>query len=297
MIKRLSTFIAIITIAIFCNQNAYAQKTLTGSKELPLELNLMIENYQSISPDNYAKILPIAMNIDLYARSMSKEDIFLIGKIEIYKTFLKNYDTAIKTPVDGTTVATLKAAIEKSGDNFTRWFLQALLKDSQDLLSSPAYKEFLLLKNSNEKIEKVEYRKLEKKAELLQYWISKISPEAQDFPDTLKTDLAPKMLEALLNIQNTFYFMAKEATLSPLASALKNESELKFFAVTDTVPMAAPKTTGPKTVDDILAPITDQTPVVLPQPSQENWLEDENAPSSLQNLPKPSNDADWLEDF
>ncbi len=294
--KRVNTFIFTLAV-IFCSVNAYAQKTIVGTKELPLELNLLLENYQAQSPDNYAKILPTILNIDMYARSLSKEDIFLIGKIEIYKTLLKNYDAAIKQPIDGATVITLRNALAKTSDNFTKWFIQALIKDSQDLIGSPVYKEFLLQKNANVKIEKVEYRRLEKKGELLQYWISKINPDASDFPETLKADLAPKMLEAIKNIQSSFYFMAQEATLTPIASALKNESELKFFTVKDVIPMAAPKTPEAKSVEDILAPITDKETLPLPMPSQENWLDDENAPPALQNLPKPSNDADWLQDF
>jgi hypothetical protein len=297
MIKRLSTFIAVLFFTLFCNQNTYAQKVIVGTKEMPLELNLLVEDYQTLAPENYEKILPIIMNIDLYARSMNKEDIFIIGKIEVYKTFLRNYDAPIKLPIDGTTLATLRMAISKTNDNFTKWFLRALLKDSQDLVESPVYKEFLLLKSNNNKIEKMEYRKLEKKAELLQYWISKVSPEAQDFPESLRNELAPKMLETLKNIQSSFYFMAKEASLLPIAPALKNESELKFFTVKDTAPAKVAKPVESKSVEDILEPITGQGPSILPRPTQENWIEDENTPSSLQNLPKPSNDADWLQDF
>lgn len=296
MIKRAKTFIFILA-AYFYSMNTYAQKTVVGTKDMPLELNLLLENYQSQSPDNFTKVLPIVMNIDLYARTMSKEDIFLIGKIEVYKTLLKNYDAPIKQAVDGATLTLLRNALTKTGDNFTKWFIQALLKDSQDLINSPIYKEFLLQKNSNTKIEKVEYRKLEKKGELLQYWISKINPESPDFPETLRSDLAPKLLETLKNIQSSFYFIAKESSLLPIEAALKNESELKFFTVKDVIPMAAPIKEQPKSVEDILAPITDKDTLPLPQPSQENWLDDENAPPALQNLPKPSNDADWLQDF
>lgn len=278
-----------------CIGSAYASSVVTGSKELPLEINLLIDSAQSKNPDNYSKILPLVMNIDLYARSMSKEDIFLIGKIEVYKTLLKNYATPIKTPIDGTTLATLRAAINKSDDNFVKWFLQALLKDSLDLTGNPIYKEFLLQKNSNVKQEKVEYRKLEKKGELIQYWVAKINPENLD---ALTNELTPKMLEALKNIQNSFYLMAKEASLTPLASSLKDVSELKFFAIKDAAPVkAAPVATGQKSVEDILAPVTGTSPLDLPRPTEENWLEDENAPASLQNLPKPSNDAEWLQDF
>lgn len=278
---------------------SYAQKTATGTKEMPLEINLLLENLQNNNPDILPKILPDLLNIDRYARSMTKEDIFLIGKIEVYKTLLKNYDDPIKQPVDGTSLATLRNALPKAKDNFTRWFIQALLKDCLDLMGNKLYKEFLLQKNNGLKIEKVEYRKLEKKGELLQYWISKINPDAQDFPENLKTDLTPKMLETLKNISRSFELIAKEGTLTPLSAALKDESELKFFAIKDIAVAKTPEVQAPesKSVEDILAPITDLKPQDLPKPTEENWLEDENAPASLQNLPKPSNDAEWLEDF
>lgn len=297
MTKRRYSYLILLMLAMNCMGSAYAQKVISGSKELPLEINLLLDSVQSSAPENYDKILPYVMNIDLYARSMSKEDIFLIGKIEVYKTLLKNYATANKTPIDGVTVAKLRNAINKSKDNFAKWFLQALLKDSLDLTSSPVYKEFLLQKNSAVKVEKVEYRKLEKKAELIQFWAAKINPENMD---TLTNELTPKMIEALKNIQNSFYLMAKEASMTPMAQALKSESELKFFSVQNAAPAKTetPVAAGQKSVEDILAPITDVVaPLDLPKPTQENWLEEENAPPALQNLPKPNNDADWLQDF
>ncbi len=296
MIKRSHSYLILLMLAMNCIGSAYAQKVVSGSKELPLEINLLLDSVQSSNPESFEKILPVVMNIDLYARSMSKEDIFLIGKIEVYKTLLKNYAAANKTPIDGTTVTKLRTAINKSKDNFVKWFLQALLKDSLDLTSSPVYKEFLLQKNSNLKVEKVEYRKLEKKAELIQFWVTKINPENMD---ALTNELTPKMIEALKNIQNSFYLMAKEASMTPMAQSLTSENELKFFSVQNVAPVKTekPVATGQKSVEDILAPITDTAPLDLPKPTQENWLEEENAPPALQNLPKPNNDADWLQDF
>lgn len=283
-------------LAINCIGNAYAQKVILGSKELPLEINLLIDSVQSKDINNFEKILPFVMNIDLYARSMSKEDIFLIGKIEIYKTLLKNYATPNKNPVDGTTVSKLRSAIKKSKDKFVKWFFQALLKDSLDLISSPIYKEFLLQKNSELKVEKTEYRKVEKKAELIQFWAAKISDETQD---AVLKELSTKMIEALRNIQNSFFLMAHESSMTPLGQALKSENNLRFFSVQNNVPVKneTPVANEQKSVEDIVAPVTNQPALDLPKPTLENWLEEENTPATLQNLPKPNNDADWLQDF
>lgn len=294
----LKTFL--ILFAVLAVTNSYAQKTISGSKELPLEINLMVESLQRSDPASYNKILPVIKNIDKYARVMSKEDIFMVGKIEVYKTFLKNYAEANRQPVDGVSVAKLRSGIAKSNDNFITWFLNALLKDSVDLIANATYKEYLLQKNNNIRADKVEYRKLEKKAELLQFWISKVTPEAADYPDTLKNALLPKMIEALNNIQNSFYLMAKESSMTPVETKELGDNDLKFFSIKEIAlsplrPRNMPQ--EQKSVDDILAPVLNESPMDLPVPTQENWLDDENTPPALQNLPKPSNDAEWLQDF
>lgn len=300
MTKRRIPIFCFLLFAFFCNTNLYAQKTITTTKEMPLEISLIINSLQKNAPSNFDHILPLVKVIDRYARSMSKEDIFLIGKIEVYKTFLKNQEAPIKQPIDGNTITTLRAAITKSNDRFVTWFLEALLKDSQDLINNPLYKEFLLQKNNNIKLEKIEYRKLEKKGELLQYWISKIALDSTDFPASLQTFLTPKMFDALKNIQNSFTLMATSTSMSPLAEEVKSDNDLKFFVVEEMVPnnqKTPPNPSEQKSVEEILAPITDTSPKDLPSPTQENWLEDKNAPKEMQNLPKPSNDAEWLQDF
>ena len=118
--------------------------------------------------------------------------------------------------------------------------------------------------------------------------------------------LAPRMIEAVRNIERSFYLLASQAPGITIGSPLKNESELKFFSIKTLQPKPASSATAPtdKSVEDILAPIVETplpkaptSPLDLPKPTQENWLQDDNAPSGLKNLPKPSNDADWLQDF
>jgi len=59
-------------------------------------------------------------------------------------------------------------------------------------------------------------------------------------------------------------------------------------------PVIPVKSPDSKSVEDILAPLTTETvePVAekLPNPVKDDWTPDSN-------LPKPSNDAEWLEDF
>lgn len=276
-----------------------SEKRIQGSKELPLELNLLIESLQNTktAESNREKILTLVMNIDSYARALSNEDIFLVGKIEIYKTLLKSSSNMSKASIDVDSVNVLKGAIKKSSDPFISWFLKGLLHDCESLMSGPTFKEYLLQKNSGH-LDKLEYRKIDKKVQLLYRWISKINPDSSDFSGNLREELAPSMLESLKNIEESFYLMALSSG-NPTPALIKSPGELKFFALKE-IRKAKKVPKKEKTIDEILAPITDETKqdeLVLPKPSEENWLNEDNAPINLKNLPKPSDDADWLQDF
>lgn len=279
---------------------AWSEKVISGSKALPKEFNLLLENLHFYSPEAIEKIRPQLFSIDYNARYFSSEDILLLTKIEIYKTFLKSYETPSKIPVDGKSIEVIKMAISKSQDNFMTWFLNALLKDSQDLINNPSYKEFLLQKDVNVKIQKVDYRKAQKKAELLQAWILKIYPNTDDFPDNFKARLAPKLLESIANIEKSLSFIVRESYFGIKTTEPKLDSDLKFISFKDSIPQikTGKKPDGSigesKSVEDILAPVIGSPLENLPAPVPDSWiLEPEAEPS----LPKPTNDAGWLEDF
>ena len=305
-------FLALILSSVFLSMSstlfsATVEKSpvlkIQGSKEMPLELNLIIQSLQENIPENQIevnnqKLLPIVMNIDSYARALSKEDIFLVGKIEIYKTLLKTNSIFPKAIIDGTSLVTLKDAIKKSTDPFIKWFLESLLHDCESLLSSSSYKEYLLQKN-NGKLEKLELRKFDRKVQLIYRWISKINPESTDFQEILRFELNPVILEALHNIEESFFLMSSNSVLDVKPVLIKTSNELKFFSMKAFKPTQSPGKKE-KSVQDILAPLTDedQTPsIILPKPSNEDWLNNDNAPANLKNLPKPVNDADWLQDL
>jgi hypothetical protein len=271
-----------------------------GSKDLPSELNLLIDSLQSNTEQEKTQsfIMPPILSIDSYARVLSKEDIFLIGKIEIYKTLLKNNDVILHATIDGESVQTLKKAILKSNDPFIKWFLQSLLQDCDNLIGTTAFKEYLLQKN-NGRIEKIDLRKIDKKVHLLFRWINKINTDESDFQNSLKTELMPIMKEALLNVQQGFFLMASATNFQKMPPVISSFKDLRFFSYTAMV-KSAPAPKKNKSVDDILAPILEDNisnEGPLPEPSKENWLNEDNTPANLKNLPKPSNDADWLQDF
>lgn len=269
---------------------------IQGSAELPIELNLLLDNLSKTS--DYKLLLPIVMNIDTYARALTKEDLFLIAKIEIYKTILRNSEKTNKIKVDGDSLKTLREAIDKSNEPFITWFLQALLRDCESIMANPKYKEYLLQKN-NGRIEGAEFKKIEKKIQLLFHWISKINSESIDFQERLMNDLKPVLIQSLLNIEESFFLMALNSSETAIPPQINSPENLKFFSLKKVI---APVIKAPteKKVEDIIDSITDgpkaKTPS-LPKPSSENWLNEDNAPLNLKNMPKPTDDADWLQDF
>ncbi|NOT77436.1 MAG: hypothetical protein HOP07_00375 [Bacteriovoracaceae bacterium] len=288
----------IIILLLFLLPNiAWPEKVLSGSKSLPKEFNLLLESLHLYSPEAIEKIRPQIFSIDYHARYFANEDLLFLIKVEIYKTFLKSYDVPSKIPVDGKSIEVIKLAISKSQDNFMTWFLNALLKDTQDLINNPFYKEFLLQKDVNVKIQKVDYRKAQKKAELLQSWISKIYPSTDDFPDNFKTRLAPKLLESIANIDKSLSFIVRESYSGIKITEPKLDSDLKFISFKDfVVPEKKPNglTGESKSVEDILAPVIGSPLENLPAPVPDSWIEE---PEANPILPKPANDAEWLEDF
>lgn len=277
---------------------------IQGSKELPLEFNLLIESIDNAISEKAAPIskesfMDSIMRVDSYARVLSKEDIFIIGKIEIYKTLLKVNRSNPKATVDGNSINVLKAAIKKSTDPFIKWFLQALLQDCDGLIGTTLFKEYILQKN-NGKLERLELKKIDKKVQLIYRWVSQISPDAEDFQNLIRSELLPLMIDSLENIKQSFYLMAANANFEPVPNLLTSTAELKFFSRKPLKKQAVKAEKREKSVEDILSPITDEGKSMqpaLPEPSKEDWLRDDNSPSSLKNLPKPKDNADWLEDF
>lgn len=297
MNKLLTLIFILVSIASFAQDEVESTIKLQGSKELPLELNLLIQSIQSASTAD-EQFNTTIMKIDSYARLLSKEDIFLVGKIEIYKTLLKTNEVRPKATLDGDSIKNLKASLKLAKDPFIKWFIQALLHDTDSLMSTATYKEYLLQRN-NGKLEKLELRKIDKKVQLLSRWISRLNPESSDFESVLKAELLPVMDEALKNIEQSFFLLASNTGSGKIA-VVNNLKELKFFSVQRFKPAKAPVASKEKSVDDILAPLTNENPAgvpTLPEPSKEDWLNDDNAPANLKNLPKPADDADWLQDI
>ncbi len=276
-------------------------KKIIGSKKLPIELNLMIDSLQMGKDAEVIteKILPTILNIDSYARVLSKEDIFLIGKIEIYKSLLKSNEQSLKAKIDDQSIKLIDLALTKSSDRFVIWFLKALQNDCRSIILKP--KTIESDSNETNKIQaKVSGKKFDKKIQLLYRWVSKLNPEALDFESLFKAELLTSMIDALYGIEHSFYLMASNTNFEVFSGLNKNTEEMKLFSLSE-IKTQTKTVKKEKSVDDILDSVIneEQTPaaILLPQPSKEDWLNEENAPSNLKNLPKPAEDSEWLQDF
>lgn len=299
-------FLILIFILNFSKQVFSEEKNLMiqGSKDLPLELNLIIESLQFSTDEKQPRVLDdlelsSIYHIDSYATVLSREDIFLISKIEIYKTLLKTNSNYPKPMIDSDSVKTLKNFIKLSTDPFITWFLNALLEDSQQILTNANYNDYLLQKDLG-KSERVEFKKINKKIKLIYRWISIIKQDPTNFQEILKKELIPLMNESLKNIEESFFLMASNTLFQSLPLIIKSTSEFKFFKEVKATKKITTASKKEKTVEDILAPITNENATEvppLPKPIQDDWLDNELAPNNLNNLPKPSDDTDWLQDF
>ena len=275
------------------------KKIIEGSKELPSEINFLLKSLMTYDQAVYDRVQSKIFSIDRYARLLNKEDLFLVGKLEIYRTLIKAGSSSIRQPIDGNSIKTLKDSLAKTSDPFFKWFLDSLIQDAQALVDNSLFKEYILQLNTSG-ADLTKYRRIIKKNQLIAGWVQKLNPKADDFKETFRTIMVPIMEECLANIENSFQLLASYGNRGELAGPITDAKDLKFFAVKTSTPEVK-KTPPPqpkdKTVEEILSTVEEADPSTLPLPSSENWLDSENTPAGLKNLPKPSNDADWLQDF
>jgi hypothetical protein len=274
---------------------------IQGSKDLPIELNYILDSFQINSDEDnqhFKKILPIIYKIDSYAHFISKNDLFFIGKIEIYKALLKTSEISPRAFIDGDSLKTLQSTIKTTTDPFIKWFLQALLQDCQNLMAKSAFKEYLLQKNAGA-LDKIELKKIDKKVQLLYRWLLIINMNPTNTQEALRNELQEITVNCLKNIEESLFLLARSAKQDGPLTLVNKPEDLKYFSIKE-IKNEQKVVKKSKTVNDILAPLTDppqETTPTLPGPSLEDWTQEENTPPALKNLPKPSNDADWLQDF
>ena len=164
-----------------------------------------------------------------------------------------------------------------------------------------------MIQKTSDNFSNPETKKLAKKLQLISKIYFKINPED---PDSLKVDLEHFYDECLNNIENNLYLIASETKYTKIPSFTPSsisDEKLTLFKISEIKLVPLSPKENQKSVEDILedVPQTLEEEAIksppnehkLPTPVNEKWTDDKSSVIDVKNLPKPTNDADWLQDF
>lgn len=269
-------FLFIFPLIASANEN---NLVIQANNNLPIEINLTLLGLQKtpLNQENFDLLKSQITRIEAYASRLTKEEIFFTGKAAFYKTLLVNAKKKQKNLFDSSSLKILSQAIQSTQDPFLKWFFKALEKDANTLTRLALYHDYLAARSSG-KIEKIELKKIDRKAQLLYSWISRISP---DSPELILKELTPLLQEILNKIEMNFYILSEVTRPAPAAPA-KKDATLEFFTIKEAPKKEVAKKIAPS-VNDIIDSVTSETPKMsptsLPKPSSEDWLLDDGADS------------------
>jgi len=285
----------LLSLCLFLNF-AYAEdiKIVRPTNELPAELSLIYQSYQGPNANSslLQKILQYSFQIETYAPLINKEDLYFIIKSEIYKTILRNGDSVkmIITPDD---LKLIYDNIKKCDDPFLKWIQLSLASDARSVFNGKNYREYVL-QNANGRLDTVIAKKTYKKLQILSRLFSQFNVDSSQ---GIKQDLQTLIEKIINNVIQSLYIMSSETRFDKIPTISDDPSKLKYFKLElpTTNPIAKSSKQSEKSVEDILD--GEPAPQKMPIPVEEDWSEDKNSPLDLKKLPKPSNDADWLQDI
>lgn len=253
---------------------------IRGTKNLPVELTLVLEGLQKtpLMAEEFAVLKEQVTRIESYALKLAKEEIFFISKASFYKSLLISSKRKQKNYFDSTSLKNLSEAKQKTFDPFLKWFFSALEKDAQNVSKLPLYLDYLAARKMGG-IEKIELKKIDRKVQLISWWIAKISPES---PELILKEINPLLQEILNKIEQGFYLLT---TMSkpPLTAFDKKDGPLTFFSIEEAPKKEARVTPMPSVneiIDSVKAPVVTPT-ATLPTPSGEDWLLGDEPPKAI----------------
>ena len=261
----ISIYFLLFSLNISATEN---NLVIRGTQNLPIEINLVLESLQKtpLAAEEFKTLKEQVTRIESYAKNLTKEEIFFISKTSFYKTLLISSKRRQKNFFDGTSLRNLSEAKQKTSDPFLKWFFGALEKDALTVTKLPLYLDYLAARNVG-RIDKIELRKIDKKVQLISWWIAKISPES---PDLILKEINPLLQEILNKTEQSFYLLSNLSKV-PSATAPKKDAPLTFFSIEEapkkTTAQAAPTPSVNEIIDSVPTPA-----VTLPTPSNEDWL-------------------------
>ncbi len=294
--KFISFFILCISFSCYS-----ADEIITPNKEFPLEIRLIYQSLQTsnLSKEDVDKLKSISLFLDQVYTRISREDFYFVSKSEIYKTIIKFPASSnfFITPED---LPLFEKKLDSITDPFIFWIVKSTISDLKTVFSSRHYKEYLIQRLSG-KFSSNETKRISKKIAFLNKLASFFNV---NIPDNLKDDLTSLQFESLHNLSAALFTLSLGTASNAFLNNLDNY-QFKYFSFGPPPAKNTEDTTTKKrSVEDIIdSPSTldedeikNAVKITLPKPSNEVWIE-ENTPFNLEKLPKPTNDADWLQDI
>jgi hypothetical protein len=281
----------------------FSTNIITPNSELPLEVNLIYKSLQqqNFTDIEYAELLGHTAILDTLTSQLDKEVVFFTIKSEIYKALLKLFP-ATRQSFDLDDAKALESSALKAKDPFVKWIILSTSSDANNIFSSSRYADYTSQKKLGTFLT-AETKKMHKKIQLLAKINAKINLKN---PDSLSLELTPFYYECLRNIEAALFLVASETNFNTGIAFKKITDPFKFFTTTE-LKIAPTLNKNSKTVEEILndtAESLEEESVALPNakeklptPAQEGWTEEKSSPLDIKKLPKPSVDADWLQDF
>lgn len=285
-----------LIISLFFTKTLFAEevKLVKTTNELPTELSLLYQSYQlpSTNQNIQLRLLKYSYQIDTYSPLINKEDLYFIIKSEIYKTILRN-GNSVKNLITPDDLKLIYENIKKCDDPFLKWIQLSLASDARSLFNGKNYREFVL-QNANGRLDTVIAKKVYKRLQILSRLFSQFNIDSST---PIKNELQTLIEHTLNNIIQNLYLIGNETRFETIPSLTDDPTKMKYFKLESSASISKTKVAKQKekSVEDILE--GEPGPVKLPIPIDENWSEDKNSPIDLKKLPKPTNDADWLQDI
>lgn len=300
-------------------RDAYKGKIKLDVKNVPIEYKILIDsiNHYTLSKEDKNDLLSSVVISDTYFSQIPKKELFILTKMEIYKTILSFYKSSEykSLRVDQRVINDLTKKATQLKDEihpFSHWILNAVIRDLSKIIKYKYYQTYLTQKAQNKKLRNIELLKLDKKITLLTPWIrtflrsnaeeinlslrplhfrlvNKLAFLSKTIFQTTSFESSPKVndLNSLVLFKYSRELTTRESTLKKIDDVIGNIELFPTKSETETKVSELPKPSNDWFPQDDMEPLKVRKSDLFPKPDP-NYKKPES-------LPEPVND--WLLDI
>lgn len=188
--KKLNRYSLLLLIVLTLPSFLWGKAKIISNK-VPLELRTLVETLDKsrLRPEQRLQFYQALKKIDLHLENIPREYVLLLSKAEIYKFMLEikfNQAISYQSFTEENILKAKSKLSEKalSYSPFLWWVLSALIKDMEDLLGDPLFKN--RLKNPNQEAEN--------RLKILAPWLAQINNLS---PGDFQATLTPQLIETV----------------------------------------------------------------------------------------------------